>query len=126
VVGLLGLALFGGAAAWAGDCTRRWLSRTELAICGDPQLQRLDEQIGRRLKGNADRLSFGQYLGLRHWHAMRTGDRNACGTDRECIVASLRAERRFLDRLQRCVTSSLARRTCLRNLMAEERGSARR
>jgi uncharacterized protein len=126
MAGLLGLALFGASAAWGSDCAGRWLSRTELAICADPQLRRLEEQIARRIKGNAQRLTFGQYLGLRHWHALRANERNTCVTNRECIAASLQAERRLLNRLQRCVTSNLTRRACLRNLLANERHSVRR
>ncbi len=121
MVGLLGMALLGAPAAWGRDCAARWSSRTDRAICADPQLLRLEEQVDRRIKSNAERLSFGQYLGLHHWHARRVNDRNACAGDRECIGASLRAEGRFLDRLQRCVSSSLARRGCLHNLLADER-----
>jgi hypothetical protein len=86
----------------------------------------MDEQVARRIKSNAERLSFGQYLGLHHWQALRARERNACAADRDCIVASMRAQARFLDRLQRCVVSSLARRTCLRNLLSEERQTTRR
>jgi uncharacterized protein len=126
-VGLLGLALpLSAPAARTLDCDGRWLTRTELTICADPKLLRLQEQISRRVRGNASRLSFGQYLGVRHWQAARASERDLCQTDRDCIRASLRAQGRFLDRLQRCVASNLARRACLFNLLAEERASLRR
>jgi uncharacterized protein len=121
VVGLLSLAAIGAPAAWGLDCTGRWLSRADVAICADPQLLRLEVRIARRIKANAQRLSFGQYLGLRHWHALLARERSACNADRKCIAASLRAQRRFLDRLRRCVATSLVQRACLRNLLAEER-----
>jgi uncharacterized protein len=124
-VGLLGLAVLSASPAWTLDCSGRWLSRTDRVICADQQLLRMEEQIARKIKGNAGRLSFGQYLGLRHWHAARTSERNACQADRDCIAANLRAQARFLDRLQRCVASSLARRACLMNLLVDERASLR-
>jgi uncharacterized protein len=123
---LLGLTGLGTSAAWGLDCDGRWLSRAEVTICADPQLGRMEEQLSRRIKGNAPRLSFGQYLGLRHWQAAQARQRNSCGADRECIAASLRAQARFLDRLQRCASTSLARRACLHNLLAEEPASVRR
>ncbi len=129
-LGLVGLVLPGAllAALWSGppaaagglDCASRWLSRTELTICGDSQLARIDEQLARRLDGFAARLSFGQYLGLRHWHAAQARQRSQCAADRDCISASLRAQGRFLDRLQRCISGNLARRTCLRDTVASE------
>ena len=138
VGGLLGLALAGAAlgaslgaslaipAAWAGgiDCTLPWLTPTELAVCHDRRLLSMDTRLARRLKGYARQLSFGQYLGLRHWHATHARARKGCGTDRRCIAASYRAQTRFLDRLSRCISSSLVRRTCLINLL--ERENARR
>jgi uncharacterized protein len=123
---LLGLAGLGAPAAWGLDCDGRWLSRNEIIICADPQLWRMEEQVSRKIKGNAARLTFGQYLGLRHWQASQARQRNTCGADRECIAAGLRAQGRFLDRLQRCASTSLARRACLRNLLAEEPTSVRR
>ena len=123
--GLVGLALLGAPAASALDCEGRWLTPAEIVICTDPQLLRMEQQLSRRIKGSAGRLSFGQYLGLRHWQAVRANDRNACQDDRECIAANLRAQARFLDRLQRCVTSSPARRACLYNLLVEDRASLR-
>jgi uncharacterized protein len=128
VLSLLGLALVGAPAAPAEslDCTSRWLDRTELMICDDPQLSRMEEQLARRLDGFALRLNFGQYLGLRHWHAMWARQRGACAAERECIAASYRAQGRFLDRFQKCISASLARRACLRDLVAGERETMQR
>lgn len=98
------------------DCNSRWLSRTEMTICDDVQLSRMDDRLGRRLAGLARRLNFGQYLGLRHWHAASARQRNRCRTDRGCIVASYRVQERFLDQLQHCIDVSLSRRSCLREL----------
>jgi len=108
------------------DCNSRWLSRTEIAICDDAQLSRMDDQLARRLGSFARRLSFGQYLGLRHWHAASARQRNLCGTDRTCIAASYRAQARFLDRLQNCVDGGFSRRACLRDLLTGERETMRR
>ena len=133
MLGLVGLAQLGGllgappASAGRFDCASRWLNRTEQTICGDPQLMRMDDQLALRLDGFASRLNFGQYLGLRHWHAAQARQRGQCVADRECIAASFRAQGRFLDRLQRCVSASLARRACLREvLLASEKESSRR
>jgi len=125
---LLGAALLGTPAAAAGslDCASRWLNRTEQTICSDPQLMRIDEQLGRRLNSFAARLSFGQYLGLRHWHAVQSRQRGVCAADRDCIAASFRTQSRSLDRLQRCVGGSLTRRACLREMIASEHESSRR
>jgi uncharacterized protein len=128
VLTLLGLAVLGATAAAAGglDCSSRWLDRTELAVCDDPQLMRLDGQLARRLSSFATRLNFGQYLGLRHWHTLWAHQRSACGVNRDCIAASYRAQGRFLDRFQRCVSTSFARRACLRDLLAGGRETMRR
>jgi uncharacterized protein len=109
------------------DCRSRWLSRAQITICDDVQLSRMDDRLARRLGAFARRLNFGQYLGLRHWHAGSTRQRNQCGTDRACIVASFRVQERFLDRLQYCVEASLSRRMCLRELVGGgERETMRR
>jgi len=128
VLSLLGLVLLGARAASAGglDCTSRWLDRTEFAICEDPQLARMEEQLARRLDSFAPRLNFGQYLGLRHWHAVWARQRSACIAERDCIAASLRAQGRFLDKFQKCIGASLARRACLRDLVASDRETMRR
>jgi uncharacterized protein len=121
------LALLGWSAAAGGlDCGSRWLNRAELLVCDDPQLSRTEEHLARRLDGFAQRLNFGQYLGLRHWQAMWARQRGQCEADRECILGSYRAQSRLLDRLQRCVAGRLAQRTCLRDLVTSERKSVRR
>jgi uncharacterized protein len=132
MLGVVGLAQLGAllgappAAAARFDCASRWLTRTEQAICGDQQLLRMDEQLARKLDSFASRLNFGQYLGLRHWHAVQARQRGQCVADRDCIAASFRAQGRFLDRLQRCVSASLARRACLREILAGDQESSRR
>jgi uncharacterized protein len=109
------------------DCRSGWLSRTQITICDDVQLSRMDDRLARRLASLAKRLNFGQYLGVRHWHATSARLRDRCRTDRVCIVASYRAQERFLDRLQNCVEASLSRRTCLRELVGgEDRETMRR
>jgi uncharacterized protein len=128
VLGVLGLAVLGMPAASGAsfDCNGQWLSRAELTICNDPQLLRQEEQMARRLDSFAPRLNLGQYLGLRHWHATWRKQRNECATDRACIIAGFRAQARYLDRFQRCVSASLSRRACLRDMLAGERESMRR
>src|SRR5262245_1944182 len=128
-----GLALLVLAALWTPaataasfDCSSRWLSRAEMTICDDPQLSRADDQLARRLRGFARRLNFGQYLGLRYWHAAARRQRSLCRTDRACILDTYRAQARFLDRLQSCVDTSLSRRGCLRELLGGERETVRR
>jgi uncharacterized protein len=113
-----------GAASF--DCSSRWLDPTERAICGDAQLSQMDDRLARRLGGFARRLNFGQYLGLRHWHATAARQRNLCRTDRACIVASYRAQARFLDGLQFCVEAGLSRRNCLRESLSGDRATMRR
>lgn len=128
-LGLLGVALIWTppmASAASFDCNARGLSRTELTICEDAQLSRMDEQLARRLGSFARRMNFGQYLGLRHWQAASARQRNLCGSDRTCIGASYRAQARFLERLQQCLDVSLSRRACLRDLLTSERATMRR
>jgi uncharacterized protein len=107
-----------GAMAASFDCRSRWLSRAQATICDDVQLSRMDDRLARRLAGLGRRLNFGQYLGLRHWHATAARLRDNCRTDRACIVTSYRAQERFLDRFQYCLDASLSRRGCLRGLVA--------
>jgi uncharacterized protein len=125
VLGLMTLWMPAAMAA-SFDCRSRWLSRTQITICDDVHLSRMDDRLARRLANLARRLSFGQYLGLRHWHAASARQRNQCRTDRACILASYRAQERFLDRFQYCVDASLARRSCLRDLVAGDRETMRR
>jgi uncharacterized protein len=124
---LLGLAALcappTGAASF--DCSSRWLTLTERTICDDQQLSQMDDRLARRLGGFARRLNFGQYLGLRHWHASAARQRNLCRADRACIAGRYRAQARFLDRLQSCVESSLVQRACLREVLSADRASVR-
>jgi uncharacterized protein len=115
------------AAAASFDCRSRWLTRTQITICDDVHLSRMDDRLARRLGAVARRLNLGQYLGLRHWHAASARQRNQCMSDRTCIVTSYRAQERLLDRLQYCVDTSLSRRSCLRDLVTGgERETMRR
>ena len=112
--------------AAALDCSARWLRETEVAICQDAQLSRTEDQVVRRVTGLSRRLSFGQYLGLRHWHVRRGEERGRCSLDRICLTASYRAQIRFLDRLQQCLDTSQQRRFCFRNTLNVEREALRR
>jgi uncharacterized protein len=112
--------------AAALDCRSRFLGETELAICQDAQLSRAEDQISVRLVGFARRLSYGQYLGVRHWHAEQALDRSRCGGDRTCLAGSYRVQIRFLDRLQQCLDTSAHRRSCLRNTLNIEREAQKR
>ena len=108
------------------DCNARRLSEAETAICRDTQLSRSDEQLARRLMGLSRRLTFGQYLGLRHWHSGWIEKRERCGGDRGCLAGSYRAQNRFSDRLQQCLDAGFQRRACLRNTLNIEREAVRR
>ena len=126
---VLGVAsMLAAPVAWAAsfDCSARPLTQAEMTICNDPQLARMEEHLTRRLNSVATRLNFGQYLGLRHWATVWAKERGECESDRDCIAANLRAQGRFLDRFQRCLTGSLARRGCLRDMLAGEQESMRR
>jgi uncharacterized protein len=122
----LALTLMWVAPAASLDCNARRLRETEAAICHDAQLSRSEDQIDRRVRGLARRLSFGQYLGVRHWHAGWAQHRSRCGPERTCLAGSYRAQLRFLDRLQQCLDTSSARRACLRNTLNVEREALRR
>jgi uncharacterized protein len=124
----LGLALawtLGASPAVAVDCNARWLDETETAICQDAQLSRTEDQVVRRVASLARRQSFGQYLGLRHWHALWGEERGRCGLDRACLTGSYRTQLRFLDRLQQCLDTSPQRRGCFRNTLNVEREVSR-
>ncbi|MBX9590266.1 MAG: hypothetical protein K2X43_13245 [Hyphomonadaceae bacterium] len=108
------------------DCNARGLSRAEDAICADPQLSRIDEQMVRRADTVARRMNYGQYLGFRHWQAASVKERNLCGADRGCLNAHYRGQRRILDRLQQCLETRFARRLCLRNALAGDQEAVRR
>src|SRR5262245_39799140 len=125
----LGLAFAcaaGAVPAVALDCAARWLGETEIAICRDPQLSRSEDQTTRRIAGFARRISFGQYLSLRHWHALWSEERSRCSLERACIAASYRVQARFLDRLQQCLDVSQQRRVCFRGTLNVEREAQRR
>ena len=125
----LGLALAcvaGSLPAAALDCAARWLGETEIAICRDLQLSRSEDQITRRIAGFARRISFGQYLSLRHWHALWSEERSHCSLERACMAASYRVQARFLDRLQQCLDVSPQRRACFRGTLNVEREALRR
>lgn len=113
-----------GAASFECDGRRR--SLTETTICRDAQLSRTDAQLARRLGALSRQLSFGQYLGLRHWHGAWVQDRNRCGADRVCLAAAYRTQTRFLDRLQQCLDTSPRRRTCLRTTLSGDIEARRR
>ena len=117
---LAALWLSGGEAAATLDCKSRRLTAAESAICQDPQLGRTEQQVVGRVKGMARRMSLGQYLGLRHWHAGWGQERTRCGTDRTCLANAYRAQHRFLDRLQQCLETSSPRRACLRTTLNVE------
>jgi uncharacterized protein len=128
LAGMLGGLLIGAAAASAAsfDCKVRGLSPAEAMICEDPQLSRTDDQMARRTDAVARRMNYGQYLGLRHWQASSARQRNLCGPDRACINAHYRAQHRLLDRVQQCLDTRFARRSCLRNSLAGDRETMRR
>lgn len=128
-LGLLAVVSAGlspAALAASFDCNARGLSRAEQAICADPQLSRTDEQLARKADLVARRMSYGQYLGLRHWQATSARERDLCGADRVCIAAHYRAQRRLLDRVQECLDTRFARRSCLRTSLAGEYETMRR
>jgi len=116
----------GAGPAAALDCGARWLGETEAAICQDAVLSRTEDQVVRRVASLARRLAYGQYLGLRHWHALWGEERGRCNIDRTCLTVSYRAQIRFLDRLQQCLDTSQQRRTCFRNTLNVEREALRR
>ena len=124
----------GAALAWAlsaspagaVDCSARWLGETETAICQDAQLSRTEDQVVRRVASLSRRLTFGQYLGLRFWHALWGEERSHCSLDHACLAATYRTQVRFLDRLQQCLDTSPQRRVCFRNTISVEREALRR
>ena len=118
--------LLGAVPAAALDCRARWLAETELTICQDANLSRAEEQVVRRIGGLSRRLSYGQYLGLRHWHSLWGEERGRCSLDRTCLTTAYRAQLRFLDRLQQCLDTTQQRRVCFRNTINVEREALRR
>jgi uncharacterized protein len=124
--GVLAAALLVAEAPAGLECKGRGLSRTELLMCEDVQLQRTDEQLLRRADLVGRRLNYGQYLGLRHWLTASARQRDLCGVDRSCITAHYRTQHRVLDRLQQCLDARIARRACLRNALGGEHETMRR
>jgi len=118
--------VLGVGAAAAVDCNARWLGETEAAICQDAQLSRTEDQVTRRVMSLARRLPFGQYLGLRHWHALWGEERSRCSLERTCLTVSYRSQIRFLDRLQQCLDTSQLRRGCFRATLNVEREALQR
>jgi uncharacterized protein len=125
-LGLVLACVLGAGPAAALDCGARWLGETEAAICQDAALSRTEDQLARRVGSLSRRLSFGQYLGLRHWHVLWGEERGRCSLDRACLTTSYRAQARFLDRLQQCLDASQQRRVCFRNTLNVEREALRR
>ncbi|HJU33273.1 MAG TPA: hypothetical protein VJ740_17540 [Hyphomicrobiaceae bacterium] len=127
-----GLAVFvvavvaGAGAASAIDCGSRWLGEAQLAICKDAALARTEESVMRRVSALSRRLSYGQYLGLRYWHAVWGEERGRCHLDRGCLAASYRIQLRFLERVQQCLDASQLRRTCFRTTLNVDRDAQRR
>ena len=125
VIVTLALSAWGAAAA-SFDCNSRWLSRSEVTICQDPALSRLDDQVATRFDAIALKGGFGQYLGLRYWKASWTKQRDTCGADRTCINGHYRAQARFLERLQQCIDVRVMRKACLRDSLAGDRETRQR
>jgi uncharacterized protein len=129
--GLAGLVALGlaaaplAASAGSFDCSARRLEAAERAICVDSHLFRTDEHLLRRLSGFTHRLTFGQYLGLRYWHARWSDERIGCQDDRSCIAATYRTQNRLLDGLELCLDSSARRRSCLQATLGEREARRR-
>jgi uncharacterized protein len=112
---LLGAAATARAASF--PCYGTGLSPVELAICQDPQLSRLDDDVARKARSLLPRLSYGQYLGLRYWRSRGGEARDQCGPDQACLIAQYRAQNRLLDGLRQCLDRGGGRRTCWRAIM---------
>jgi len=108
------------------DCRTPRLSPTEITICTDPQLVRMDEQLSRRLVRAARQLAYGPYVGLRVWQSDWRQQRAECSADRVCLGAVYNEANRFLDRFQRCLGTSLRGRRCLPVSVEGERSAVRR
>ena len=110
----------------AVDCRAPRMTAADLAICTDPQLARMDDQLVRRLQKTARQLAFGPYVGLRVWQSDWRQQRSECSADRVCLNAAYNDANRFLDRFQRCLGTSLRGRRCLPVSVEGERAAARR
>jgi uncharacterized protein len=98
----------------------------DLTICADTQLLRLDDQLSRRLLRASRQLAFGPYVGLRVWQSDWRQQRTECSADRACLASVYDDANRFLDRLQRCLGTSLRGRRCLPLSVEGERSAVRR
>jgi len=114
------------AAAASLDCRASRLPLVEATICADAQLARFDDQLGRRLSRASRQLAFGPYVGLRVWQSDWRQQRSECGADRACLAGAYDEANRFLDRLQRCLGTSLRGRRCLPLSVEGERSAVRR
>jgi uncharacterized protein len=125
---MLGLLAAAPAAAEAPaiDCRAPRLTPTEITICTDAQLARIDDQLSRRLARTSRQLAFGPYVGLRVWQSDWRQQRSECSADRACLAAVYGEANRFLDRLQRCLGTSLRGRRCLPASIEGERSLVRR
>lgn len=108
------------------DCRAPRMSPTEITICTDPQLVRVDEQLSRRLARASRQLAYGPYVGLRVWQSDWRQQRGECSADRVCLASVYNEANRFLDRFQRCLGTSLRGRRCLPVSVEGERSAVRR
>jgi uncharacterized protein len=108
------------------DCRAPRMSPTEIAVCTDPQLVRIDEQLSRRLARASRQLAYGPYVGLRVWQSDWRQQRGDCSADRVCLASVYNEANRFLDRFQRCLGTSLRGRRCLPVSVEGERSAVRR
>jgi len=126
VAGLILAAAPGVVQAASLDCRAPRLSVADLTICADTQLLRLDDQLSRRLLRASRQLAFGPYVGLRVWQSDWRQQRTECSADRACLASVYDDANRFLDRLQRCLGTSLRGRRCLPLSVEGERSAVRR
>jgi uncharacterized protein len=108
------------------DCRAPRMSPTEITVCTDPQLVRMDEQLSRRLAHTSRQLAYGPYVGLRVWQSDWRQQRADCSADRVCLASVYNEANRFLDRFQRCLGTSLRGRRCLPVSVEGERSAVRR
>ena len=114
------------AQAAAVDCRASRMTAAEIAICADANLVRLDDQLSRRLLRASRQLAFGPYVGLRVWQSDWRQQRAECSADRACLATAYNEANRVLDRLQRCLGTSLRGRRCLPVSVDAERSVVRR
>jgi uncharacterized protein len=126
IIALFWLLSPAAAQAAAIDCRASRLTAVEIAICADANLARLDDQLSRRLSRASRQLAFGPYVGLRIWQSDWRQQRAECSADRACLAGVYSEASRFLDRLQRCLGTSLRGRRCLPVSVDAERSVMRR